>query len=75
MEIAGLDLDGLLKSIAAKLAHQDADIQSEFFNIFFNELKHACETHFRTESQCLYIADKLSDVSQEYLPALIKSDD
>ena len=65
MKIAGIDFQPLMMSVAAKLAHMDADQQAAFLNTFFKELKHACGTHYDAERQLCYVRDDLTSDAKE----------
>lgn len=59
MKIAvSTDID--VKEFAALLGRQSDMEQSAFFNTFFEELRKACETDYRTNMQLLSIGSKLS---------------
>lgn len=64
----GLIID--FNSIAALLAHEDADIQAEFLNTFSKELYSACETRHATEMQATYIRGKLTNNAKEICETL-----
>lgn len=64
----GLIID--YNSVAAMLAHEDADVQGAFFNTFAKELNHTCGTHFAAESQATYIRDRLSPEAKEVCETL-----
>lgn len=58
------------RELAASLAHAGDDDQAEFFKVFLDELRHACETHFATQTQLCYIANKLSKRDRDDLAIL-----
>jgi len=72
MRVAGIDLSGMMGSIAAKLAHQDNTAQAEFLNVFFKELRSACgDTTFDARMQCRWIQDKLDENAAELLQHMV----
>lgn len=54
----GLIID--YNSVAAYLAHEDADAQSAFLNTFIKELHAACATAHHVEMQMCYVMEKLT---------------
>ena len=66
MIVAGIDMSGMLLSIAAKLAHGSADEQAAFFNIFAKELTVCCETSYNADMQASYVADKSSPEFKQF---------
>ena len=76
MKVQGIDLTGLMGSIAAKLAHIDAEEQAKFFNVFCKELTHACGTRFTAELQLAYVSKDITDETKELLQMLgVNNDD
>lgn len=65
MIINGIKMDDFLKSVAAQLGASPSDIQADFLNTFFDELRKNCKTHYNAEVQMHYIAADLSDSSKE----------
>lgn len=64
----GLIID--FNSVAAMLAHEDADTQAAFLNTFAKELNHACETHHAAEMQATAIRGVLSSEAMEVCETL-----
>ena len=64
----GLIID--FNSIAALLAHEDADIQAEFLNTFSRELYATCETRHATEMQATFMRGKLTNDTKEICETL-----
>ena len=64
----GLIID--LNSVAAILAHEDADVQAAFLNTFDKELRAACDTRHAAEMQMTYVAAKLTENAKETLETL-----
>jgi len=64
----GLIID--YNSVAALLAHEDADAQAAFINTFTKELNAICETRHAAEMQATFIAQKLSAESKEVAETL-----
>lgn len=61
-------------NVAALLAHEDATIQAEFFNVFAKELNTACVTHFAAEIQATAIRGHLTDAAKEVCETLCWKD-
>lgn len=72
MIVGGINLGPVMASVAAKLAHQSADEQAAFFNVFFKELKSACgETSYGAGLQCRWIQEKLDENAAEWLGHMV----
>ena len=59
-KIAGIDFAPFMLSVAAKLAHMDAEQQAAFFNTFADELVATCGTEHNAEMQAAYVNDLAS---------------
>ena len=68
MKHRGLIID--FNSIAAMLAHDDADVQAAFFNTFAKELNAVCETHHAAEMQATWIRKSLTSEAKEVCETL-----
>ena len=75
MEVAGINLSGLLESVAAKLAHTDAETQARFLNIFVKELTVTCDTTYNRDMQGVYIRKHLSHEAQNFCELLIPGEE
>lgn len=60
-----------LSSIAAELAHKDASIQAQFFDVFIAELLKCCGSHYLMESQLMSINMELETKTKEKLKSLV----
>jgi hypothetical protein len=64
----GLIID--FNSIAALLAHEDANVQGAFLNTFAKELYATCETRHAAEMQATFIRGILSSDAKEVCETL-----
>lgn len=65
MIINGIKMDDFLKSVAAQLGASPSDIQADFLNTFFDELRKGCKTNYNAEMQMHYINDGLNAETKE----------
>lgn len=56
--------------VAAKLAHEDANVQARFFGTFCSELTKCCETHFKKNLQLAFIRREGSEEVREMFESL-----
>lgn len=73
MKIAGINFQPFMLSVAAQLAHLDADHQAAFLNTFFKELQHACGTNYDAERQLCYVRDDLTSDSRNLAAMLTET--
>lgn len=70
MKVAGVDLTSMMNSVAATLAHQDAEVQTLFLNIFCKELIACCGTRHQAEMQLAWVQSELTDQARDLLTML-----
>jgi hypothetical protein len=70
MRVGGVDLGGILDSVAATLAHQDAETQAEFLRVFAKELVACCGTKYQAEMQLAWVRSELTEEARDLLTML-----